>query len=261
MRFFLKCKYANWDNKKKWLFNSLISILMWCLMVLIYFSIAFFIEPSLKLRKMDNLSYISILFTWTLLFTLYFYISYNKYLDTYNREIHIYLLLLSIYIIALLIKHNLLSSVISLYQPYNDYWENINIQYCLQNYLIKYSEYIIEWSLIQGVILAILIYFNFGKKMQEKYIKRRKEDQLKYQSLNKIINIIEEIYKNPELKEYCIDFSKNIKEENYKYIDNLVKYNKIITSIRKDTEEEYLILFLKKFNLYFLANEQLISVC
>lgn len=258
LRFLIKFEYTSHYLKPNILINLLLSIIILIELVLVYFIIAFSTETFLSIRKMDNIIYIMILFLWTLIFTMYFYISYNKFFDTSSREIHIYLLLIALYIIALLIKHNLFFNILSLYKPTNDSWINTDIQIFFAEYLVKYSDYIIDWALIQGVLLAILIYCNFGKKRQNKYEKTKKENLVKYQSLMKIVNIIEEIYKDDDLKNYCLNIEKNINEENYLFVNKLVKYNEIIMSIYEKTDEKHLIWFLKLFSLYFLVDSKYI---
>lgn len=258
-RILLKNQYDNVEYKVSIYMEVLLLILTLIIIILVYFFIAFSVEIFFIYYHIEHIIYIAILLLWTLVFTGYFYLSYNKFFDTESREVSIYILLLSLYVIALLAKEDFFFNIISFYKPYNDSWLNTSIQYILYDYIIKYSEYIIDWALIQGMILAILIYYNFGGKRQNKYENKINKDRKAYLASLKIIKIIEEIYRDREFKEFCLNISKHLNNDNYLFVDKIVKYNKSITLIYKDLEDSNFDWLLKRFSLNFLSDSQFIE--
>ena len=259
LRVLLKIQYANIEFKMNPIINLLLQILGLFSTFAIYFLSIFLIERFFFHFNIEKYNYIAILSLWTLIFTAHFYLFYNKFFDTENKKVNIYILLLLLYIVALLAKENFFFNLIQCCKPYNNECLNVEFQYIIYEYIIKYTAYITDWSLIQGIVLAILIYYDWGSKRQSKYENKKIKKQKEYIASLRIIKMIEEIYQNSKFKDYCLNITKYLDNDNYLFIDKITLYNKHINSICKDIEVKNLSWLLRMYSLEFLSDNEFVE--
>ena len=241
-----------WDNKSHGII--LLSMLLTIQFILIYFVTAIIFDFFY-----NNLSYILIITTWTLLFTLFFYIHFYRFYNSSRREIYIYLLLIVLYILALMFKRNIFDNLILLYQPFDNYFRNKQIQTLLYNYLKKYSDYLIDWALIQGIILSILFYSDFGNKRQlrceQKFNIRKKE----LNAIYLLINILEEINNDKYFLEYCQKIKLGLINKNIIYNNKIADYHNEVKNIYSEIAQSDFKWLLDISPLDLVSNQTFIN--
>lgn len=211
-------------------------------------------------HSFDNkYAYLVILCSWTLLFTL-IYLYSKVFFNPSDREVYIYLMLFLLYIMALLIKQGIFLNFLSFYSPYSDEWLDKCAQNDLYAHIMKYSEYIIDWALIQGTLIAILIHYNIGNKGQLYCDNLFKSNKKEYKALLEVLDIVEEIYSDNQFKEFCVNISENIK--NYKfylYREKIVNYHKQIIKLYPEIKDSEFKWIFDKFSIRFLLSKTYID--
>lgn len=260
LRFLFNYHYSesNLDVDKWKIIYSLITFII--ATIFIFFFCAFSVEMFFFYHRLpETYIYVAILSLWTTLFTL-FYLYNNIFFRTPNRIIYTYTMLIILYIIALFAKNGIFSDLLVIYNPYNDDWLNSDIQIFLYNYIIRFSEYIIDWALIQSVLLAILNHFKVGLKSINKFLSEMEKDRKEYESLLEVLNIIEEIHTDIYLKDFCLNLTRYLKNGNYssKLKRQILQYHQKIMSIYPFIADSEFIWILDKFSIKFLVNQKIV---
>lgn len=230
------------------------SIICIILFILIYFFCAILLDIFAS-----NMSYVYIQLTWTLLFTGFFYVNYNKFFNICSRESDIYILLVILYSIALLFNKNTFYNLISLYQPFDNTYRNMEMQKLLYDSLKKYSNYLIDWALLQGVTLSILIYNDFGSKRQYNYEQKLNKKKKKLSAIHLLINIMEEIDNDKHFLEYCEELESGLINENIDYQNRIISYHNDIKDISSEIKQSEFSELLDVFPINLLNSQTFID--
>lgn len=169
------------------------------------------------------------------------------------------MLLTSFYSIALLTRKDIFSCLLTFYTPYTDPYLNTSIQNYLYQYIVKYSEYVIDWALIQGVLLAILIYFKVGENTHNKFLNMLYSTQQEYKALIELMDIIEEINNDPEFKSFCSNSNKDITSNNYIHRESILKYHNKLKQIYPSIKNSEYIWILERFSINYLLDDKTIN--
>jgi len=112
-------------------------------------------------------------FWWGVFYITMFIYSKLKYnTKTSARKLGLYIFLFFVFLLSIIGKYLDLSEVYKLYTPFSIRIENYNLQQILESTVKRYSELIIDWSLIQGLICSLL------------------EDEKPYEKLNELFGKI-----------------------------------------------------------------------
>lgn len=225
--------------------------------VTFYFIIAFAFELVCHVRHMNNFKYVILITIWTFIFIIYFYFHYNKFLNIYRREKYIYIFLLMLYIVALFIKNNLFANFISKYfSPFRFEWLNRFIQQELNRSIVEYAGYIIDWALIQGIIISLLVYYDLGKKRQIKYEQKLKNIQKSHSAFVNVIKMIEEIEKDSEIKKLCLETGKCMQLYDKDCAKKLIEYHKKAIKNYLEIEKWGYNWIFEKYSLSILLDKE-----
>lgn len=257
---FFRLNYNDYDIKFNTPKNYISLPFFVFIIIFLYFFIAIVIEMLFMYYDIQNkYSYIVILLFWTFIYTI-LYLYSRIFFFTSNRNIYIYLIMFILYIIALLIKQNIFDNIFFFYVPYNDDWLNMCAKDDLYERIVTYSKYIIDWSLIQGALIAILTCFNYTNKKYQKYKMIIEANKNEYQSLLKIMDIINEIYYNNQFKILCEDISNNVKNDNfYFYKDKIICYHKQILELYPNIKNSEYKWIFDKYHIKFLLSKNYID--
>ena len=162
----------------------------------------------------EELAYISTLITWITLFTILFRFYNARFYNIRQRKIYIFIFLLLMLFIALIYSKFNMGYFLSFYAPYTDLDKNTQIQSFLHQRIVKYSNYLIEWSIIQGIISLVLEHFNIGATRQKKYEQKIQNKKIEYSAVMSIIDLLNELFQNIQMTRICLTLDENYSKAN-----------------------------------------------
>lgn len=194
--------------------------------------------------------YIGVFVSWLLLFTFYHKLFNIKFYYETTLYRGLYATLFILFLSALVVNNINLDRIYALYNPLESYYQNAEIQKRLSRLMYHYSELVIQWSMVQGIVFTILDRKMSYKKINEKVRKEEIEEDRDAEEflieailLDRFENEVDENRDN--LMEYMLCLYRN--PDHYKTIKSINNFDMQIASLPsfhlKENEAERLTVF------------------